>query len=182
MSRKLGEDEWLEVLNRLAQVLPPDHQRHVTVIGGVAMALAYGSRRTTEDADVIMPPEVAAEVLPAAEKLAPEFGLPSHWMNQKAVEAGYASAPPEGGRVVLSTPSLVLEVPSTERLLGMKLARFAGDTDIEDAKILAMKLRNAGRSTAEDVWDVVGGTVPMASRGRARHNLENLWEMLDEPA
>jgi len=35
----------------------------------------------------------------------------------------------------------------------MKLARFAGDTDINDAQ-----------------------------RARARHNLDLLWEMLDEPA
>src|SRR5579862_1159816 len=99
------------------------------------MALGYGSRRTTQDADVILAPEDASEVLLAAAEIAPEFDLPADWMNSKAVEAGYASLPPEGGRVVLRTPSLVLEVPSAERLLAMKLARFAGDADINDAKI-----------------------------------------------
>ena len=34
------------------------------------MALGYSSRRTTDDADVIMAPDVAAEVLPAAEQVA----------------------------------------------------------------------------------------------------------------
>jgi hypothetical protein len=33
--------------------LPPGRTWRVTVIGGVAMALGYGARRTTRDADVV---------------------------------------------------------------------------------------------------------------------------------
>jgi hypothetical protein len=40
------------VLRRLAERLPPTSQRRVTIIGGVAIALAYGSRRTTKDSEV----------------------------------------------------------------------------------------------------------------------------------
>lgn len=54
MSRNsLSAEEWRAVLRRVAQRLPPDRTWRVTVIGGVAMALGYGSRRTTRDADVV---------------------------------------------------------------------------------------------------------------------------------
>ena len=60
----------------------------------------------------------------------------------------------------------------------MKLSRFAGDTDIGDAKILLRQLCSR-LTTVEDVWTFVGGFVPLARRGRARHNLELLCEMLE---
>jgi hypothetical protein len=180
-ARSLGGDEWRHVLERLAATLPPTSQRHVTLIGGVAMALAHGSRRTTKDADVILRADVAAEVLGAADDIAAEFDLDAGWMNQKAQVADLVLVPAEPGRPVLETPSVVFEVPSTERLLGMKLARFAGDTDVSDAKILLTELK-VRFSDVEDVWTFVGGFVPMAKRSLARHNLDVLWEMLDEPA
>ncbi len=153
----------------------------MTLIGGVAMALVYESRRTTTDADVIMRPDVAAEVLPAADGIAAEFELEAGWMNQKAQDADHVLVPPEAGTVVLETPSVVFEVPSTERMLGMKLARFAGGTDVEDAKILLARLKRGGLSDVEDVWTFVGGTVPMAKREQTRHNLGVLWDVLNEP-
>lgn len=143
-----------------------------------ALALAYGSRRTTKDADVIM----AAEVLPAAATIAGEFALPTDWMNQRAVEANLIVIPSTPGEPALATPSVLFDVPSTEHLLGMKLARFAGDTDIEDASVLLRKLRAARFEDVEDLWSFVGGLVPLAKRGQAPHNLDVLWEMIDESA
>ncbi len=177
-----GASQWSVVLRRLAERLPPTSQRRVTIIGGVALALAYGSRRTTKDADVIMAADVAAEVLPAAATIAGEFALPADWMNQRAVEANLIMPPSGPGEPVLATASVLFDVPSTEHLLGMKLARFAGDTDIEDASLLLRKLRAARFEDVGDVWSFVGGLVPLAKRGQARHNLEVLWEMLDESA
>jgi len=87
MARLLIAEEWRAVLSRLSETLPATRQRHVTVIGGVAMALGYGSRRTTGDADVILQSADAREVLLAAAGIANEFQLPTDWMNQKAVEA-----------------------------------------------------------------------------------------------
>ena len=37
-------DQWSVVLRRLAERLPPNSQRRVSLIGGVALALAYGPR------------------------------------------------------------------------------------------------------------------------------------------
>ena len=45
MNPQLGPEEWSKVFDRLARELPPTGQRRVMVIGGVAMALGYKSRR-----------------------------------------------------------------------------------------------------------------------------------------
>jgi hypothetical protein len=176
--RQLSADDWRAVFHRLAEVVPHDRTWRVTVIGGLAMALGYGARRTTEDADVV---DTAPEVLEAAKALAPEFGLASTWMNAKAEEAGYVlAAVTTDTRVVFQEPSLEVRVPSIAHMLAMKVARFAGDIDIDDAKLLLSKL-GAFRD-ADEVWTHIGGLVPVAGRPQARHNLENLWELVHEPA
>jgi hypothetical protein len=76
---------------------------------------------------------------------------------------------------------LALEVPPTEHLLGMKLAAFRDDTDIEDATTL-LKALGPRFSDPEGVWDVVGGFVPERERDKARESLHTLWEHLHEPA
>jgi hypothetical protein len=86
---------------------------------------------------------------------------------------------PPGSSVVLTTASVIFEVPSTERLLGMKLARWAGQTDIEDGKVLLLELKKRF-SEVEDVWSAVGGHVLLVKQGYAKHNLEVLWETLEE--
>jgi hypothetical protein len=177
-TKQLNADEWRAVLRRLADKLPHDRTWHVTVIGGVAMALAYGARRTTQDADVVATPP---EVFEAARAVAPEFGLASDWMNAKAEAAGYVVASAaEDTQVVFSGPSLEVHVPSVAHMLAMKVARFAGGTDIEDAKLLLSKLKHF--DNVEDVWTHIGGLVPVAKQAQARHNLENLWELVHEPA
>jgi len=178
MNPQLGPEEWSKVFDRLARELPPTGQRRVMVIGGVAMALGYKSRRTTGDADVILAPEIAEEVLAAAEKIAPEFSLPPDWMNQKALEANLIRPPVGPGRAVFETSSLVLEVPAPEHMLAMKVARYAGDTDIGDAKILWHLLH---LDDVEEVWTRIGGLVPVAKQSVARDNLQALWEDIHEP-
>jgi hypothetical protein len=131
--RTLDPADWTRVMLRLATELSPDRQRRVTLIGGVAMALGYRSRRTTTDADAIMAPGDTEEILSAAKRIAPDFQLDAGWLNQKAFEAGLIKKP-EAERIVFETPTLVLEVPSPESMLAMKLARSAGDTDLDDAR------------------------------------------------
>ena len=59
----------------------------------------------------------------------------------------------------------------------MKVARFAGDTDIADAKILLSLLP---LDDVEDVWTRIGGLVPVARQSVARDNLQALWEEVHE--
>ena len=93
MKRKRSAAEWLMILERLSEQLPPGHPRHVTVIGGAAMILGYGAHRMTDDVDAVMTPEVAAEVLPAAAAIAAEFDLQPMWLNQQAMEASLIVRP-----------------------------------------------------------------------------------------
>jgi len=165
-------------MRRLAAELSPDRQRRVTLIGGVAMALGYRSRRTTNDADAIIAPDDAPEVLAAAARIAPDFDLPDGWLNQKAIEAGKV-LPHTPDIVVLSTPSLVLEVPSAERMLAMKLARGATDSDLLDARVLLQALRQR-YTDVEDVWTLIGGFVSLAQRENTRYHLLRQWEDTDE--
>jgi hypothetical protein len=179
-------NRWRQVFDRLAERLPAPTQMHITVIGGVAMTLGYGARRTTLDADVVMTPEVALEVLPIALLIAPEFGLAPDWLNQKAMEEGLIVRPGEAGqghgRIVFDKPTLTLEVPPTERMLGMKLASFSrGGTDVEDAKaLLALLLKSGAYTDADQVWDLVGGLIPAAKRDKSQEALHTLWEVLHE--
>ncbi len=167
-------DEWRGILRRVAEELPRDRKWRVTVIGGVAMALGYGGRRTTRDADVIDTP---AEVMRAARAVAPEFVLAPGWMNAKAERAGHVEPSVSADtRAVLEEPSLEVRVPRTIPMLATKIARFARDVDTGDAKILLGRLKQFG--DAEEVWTHVGGFVPVADRAQARHNLEKLWEMI----
>jgi hypothetical protein len=151
----------------------------VTMIGGVAMALGFGGRRTTRDADVV---NTAPEVFEAARTVAAEFGLDSDWMNAKAEECGYvvASAASDEGQIIFEAPPLEIRAPSTAHMLAMKVSRFAGDTDVEDAKILLSRLGQFADAAA--VWTHIGGLVVLAYRDQARHNLSTLWEMANEPA
>ena len=84
----LTADDWKRVLTRLSDELAPPGRRRIIVIGGVAMALGYGSRRTTADADSVMDPDVAAEVLPAAKRIAGEFGLADDWLKSTGSRSG----------------------------------------------------------------------------------------------
>jgi hypothetical protein len=177
-AKQLNADDWRAVLRRVAEKLPRDREWRVTVIGGVAMALGFGSRRTTADADVVATPW---EVIEAARSVAPEFGLDPDWMNANAEAAGYVvSSVAQNTRLVLREASLEVHIPSVEHMLAMKVARFAGSTDIDDAKLLLSKLGHL--DDVEAVWTLIGGLVPVAEQAQARHNLENLWDLVHEPA
>ena len=71
---------------------------------------------------------------------------------------------PRPDHAVFERPTLVLEVPSSLHMLAIKLARFAGDTDRQDATELLKRLR-PGYADADDLWTQIGGLAP---RGAAR--------------
>ncbi len=146
--RLIEPDEWPVILGRLAAKLSPG-------------------------ADVIATPP---EVIEAARAVAPEFGLSPGWMNARAEEAGYVDPSAAADtRVVMREGPLEVSVPSAGHMLAMKVARFAGATDVDDAKLLLSRLRHlasVGR------LDPGRGLVPVAERAQAKHNLERLWEMV----
>lgn len=176
MKRKRSAAEWIAILSRLAEVLPQDHEHRVTVIGGAAMILGYGAQRMTDDVDAVMSPDVAADVIPAAVAIAPEFGLEANWLNEQAMTASLIVRPRIVEKTVFASHSLVLEAPPVEHMLAMKLTAYRRHKDLEDASLLLKRMERSGLSSEEDVWTVVGGLVPVAKRPFARYNLGDLWE------
>lgn len=181
MKRKRSVAEWVVILHRLAEVLPPGGPRHVTVIGGAAMILGYGARRMTDDVDVVMTDEVAADVLPAAMAIAPEFGLDPQWLNQQAIEASLIVRPKINDKTVFASKSLVLEAPPVEHMLAMKLVANRRHKDWDDAALLLKRMVQRGLSSEDDVWTFIGGFVPVAKLRTARYNLSDLWERVYGP-
>jgi Nucleotidyltransferase of unknown function (DUF6036) len=176
VKRKRSAAEWVVILNRLAEALPQDHLHRVTVIGGAAMILGYGARRMTDDVDAVMTPEVAAEVIPVAMAIAPEFNLDPQWLNQQAMAAALILAPKSVDRTVFATRSLVLEAPPVEHMLAMKITAYRSYKDWDDAALLLKRMERSGLSSVEDVWNVIGGFVPVAKRMDAQYNLDDLWD------
>ena len=180
-TKSLSGEEWLQVLCRLAERLDPASPARIVVIGGAAVALGYGSRRSTLDMDAVLEPQQAATLLRLADEIAPEFGLSHGWLNEKAKEAGFVVDSVVQGPTLFDHPALKVVAPSLEQLAAMKLAAIRGQTDVDDALHLLRRLRSNTRD-AEEVWSLTGGLVPVAERPKARYNLLKLWEMLDESA
>lgn len=179
---KLSAEDWREVLGRLSAELPAG-VRHVGIIGGGALALAYNARRTTSDLDVILPDACAAEVLAAADRIAKACDLEPGWLNQKAREAGYVDPSKlDLTQIVYASNTLELAVPPPEQLLALKLVILHRvDDDTEDAKVLLKSMRTP-YDDVESVWNRVGGHVLVAKRTDAYHNLLDLWDLIDAPA
>ena len=177
---KLSADDWLEVLARLSDELPKGI-RHVGIIGGGALALAYNARRTTGDLDVILPDDCAMEVISAADRIAAACDLEPGWMNQKARDAGYVD--PRNldlTQIVYSSSTFDLAVPPAEQLLALKLViMHRSDDDTEDAKILLKRAR-LRHDDVESVWNRLGSHVLLAKRKDAYHNLLELWELAND--
>jgi len=140
------------------------------------MILGYGAQRMTDDIDAVMTSEVAAEVIPAAVTIAPEFGLDSQWLNQQAMAASLIVAPKLVDKMVFATRSLILEAPPVEHMLAMKITAYRSHKDWDDAALLLKRMERSGLSSVEDVWSFVGGFVPVAKRMTAKYNLEDLWD------
>jgi hypothetical protein len=109
---------------------------HVLLVGGAAMSLGHGGRRTTRDVDARFEP--VAAIREAAQEIAREQGLREDWLNSAAV-AFMPPVDPGDGRVILKVPGLIAEVASARVLLAMKLAAFRA-TDIPDLMILFEEL------------------------------------------
>ena len=104
----------------------------VFVVGGAAMALAYDTRRSTVDVDVVFVP--AAEVRTAAHRVAERLGLENDWLNDgaKAFMPG-----PDSDRIgVFEGTNLSVAAASPHYLLAMKLLAARLDRDQDDIRLL----------------------------------------------
>ena len=152
----------------------------IAVVGGVALALGYDARaRTTRDLDAVIPVEHAHRVIEAADAIAREFGLTKGWLNERARAAGYTPEPLEEGPEIFTSETLTVVATGIVDLLASKLPAGRDKTDRDDCILLMKRLLKEG-NTPDGIWDVVGGRVPLARRGAAKHNFQRYRELIDE--
>ena len=158
----MGHRELVEALEELAELL---RTRRTTarlyIVGGAAMAMAYGSDRFTHDIDALILDNHTA-VTRAVEEVARRRGLPTSWLNEQATAYMPAGDDPRP-RVVFDRPGLRVTAASPERMLAMKV-RAARVTDIADLQLLVDIL---GYTTPEQVEETalsVFGNEPLPQR------------------
>ncbi|MFP5310247.1 MAG: DUF6036 family nucleotidyltransferase [Actinomycetes bacterium] len=97
------------------------------VVGGAAMTLAYGARRSTRDVDALFQPK--EEVHEAARAIGVERGLPPDWLNDGV--KGFLLGSDPDATVLLDVPGLRVEVASPRYLFVLKAmaARIERDAD-----------------------------------------------------
>ena len=124
------------------------------VVGGAAMALAYDDGRVTRDVDALFVP--APEVRQVAEDMSIAHGLEPDWLNDAA--KGFLPGDDESPRTVFESESLLVQVPSPQYLLAMKLHASRDERDLDDAAVLFNRL---GYSSGQDCIDLLTQTYPL---------------------
>lgn len=128
-------------------------QAQLFVVGGAAMALAYDGDRVTRDVDALLIP--AAQVRQIAEEIGVAHGLEPDWLNDAA--KGFLPGTDEHSRTVFESESLLVQVPSPEYLLAMKLHAARDERDLDDAVTLFNTL---GYTSAQECIDLLATTYP----------------------
>lgn len=124
------------------------------VVGGAAMALAYDDGRVTRDVDALFVP--APEVRQIAEAISIAHGLEPDWLNDAA--QGFLPGDDESPRTVFESESLLVQVPSPQYLLAMKLHASRDERDLDDAAVLFNRL---GYGSVQDCIDLLTQTYPL---------------------
>ena len=128
-------------------------QAQLFVVGGAAMALAYDQQRITRDVDALFEP--APEVREIAESIADRHGLEPDWLNDAA--KGFMPTTDDRPRTVFESESLLVQVPSPEYLLAMKLHASRDDRDLDDAVTL---YNHVGYTTPRQATDLLARSYP----------------------
>ena len=137
----------------------------VYVVGGAAMALAYGADRLTRDIDAAVI-EGHGPLLAEVRAVARERAWPTTWLNEQATS--YMSPVPDRqSEIVFDHPALVVAVASPRHMLAMK-ARAARASDVDD---VANLLARCGFPTVAEVEQLVAALFP----GERLGERQRLW-------
>lgn len=98
------------------------------VVGGAAMALAYGRRRTTRDVDAVFEPKDV--IYEAAGQIAAERGLAADWLNDGV--KGFLIGTDPDATTHLDEPGLRVEVASPRYLFVLKAMAARVERDVGD--------------------------------------------------
>jgi predicted nucleotidyltransferase len=129
MSQLLDRERIEELLRELGRKLETRGvQGRLFVVGGAAMALAYGRARATQDVDAVFEPKEV--VYEAARELARERGLSTDWLND-GLKSFLVGADPNAS-THLDEPGLRVEVASPRYLFVLKAMAARVDRDARD--------------------------------------------------
>lgn len=107
------------------------------------------------DIDALFVP--APEVRQIAEEMSIGHGLEPDWLNDAA--KGFLPGPDEQPCTVFESASLLVQIPSPQYLLAMKLHASRDDRDLDDAAILCNTLEY---TTAQECIDLLTNTYPVS--------------------
>ena len=120
----------------------------VYVVGGAAMALAYGREGVTPDIDAVTSHRAVVE---EARAMADVHGLAEHWLNSGA--EAWIPPMPASARRRPTEPGLIVHIAPAEHVLAMKLVALRRK-DRPDIRLLIEQLGMADAS-AEDYADLL---------------------------
>lgn len=123
------------------------------VVGGAAIALAFGRERTTQDVDAVFEPK---DVIYAAARLvAARHGLADDWLNDGV--KGFLHGSDPNATVHLDEPGLSVEVASPRYLFVMKAVAARVDRDAGDIRHL---YGQCSFGSVQEALDFVQASVP----------------------
>lgn len=130
-------------------------QGRLFVVGGAAMALAYGRQRVTRDVDAVFEPKEV--VYDAAREVAAQRGLDPDWLND-GVKGFLVGADPDAS-THLDEPGLRVEVASPRYLFVLKSLAARVERDAGDLTTL---FRLCGFRDVDEALDHVQRHAPSA--------------------
>ena len=116
----------------------------------------------------------ATSLRAASHRVALRLSLPNDWLNDGA--KGYVHGLVLG-KVLLTTPSLVVRTLAPQQLLAMKLSAWRDDVDIDDARLL---LSNLG-ADREAAWQSIAPHLVPGRELKAQYAFDDLWGARDAP-
>jgi hypothetical protein len=150
----LSPDELLTLLTDLADDLDRNDVRgQLFIVGGAAMALAYGARRLTQDIDAVFEP--TAVIYEAARRVAEARGIPEDWLND-AVE-DFLPGRDANATVLFQRPGLAVRIASPRYLFALKAIAARSVRDSDDLLVL---FRISGFASVDEALESVTSFYP----------------------
>jgi len=150
----LSREDIIGLLGELADELDAQGiHGDLFLVGGAAMALAYGTRRATSDLDAVFEPkQVIYEI---ARQVGDRHGLPADWLNDGV--KGFPPGPDPDSTVLFDRPGLSVRIASPGYLFAMKVLAARVERDEDDIQVL---YRLCGFGSVEEALDHVQQIYP----------------------
>ena len=121
----------------------------IFLVGGSAIALALGTRNSTQELD-------------------------AKWLNEAA--ARYVTRRSDGP-VILQSRGITVRHATAAQLLGMKLMAWRSITDQQDSRdVLRRLVDDTGAKSMDDIWEMIKPYVLVNKQTQVRDNLSEIWQ------